>query len=440
MAFIIRCDSCSSKFKIVNSIWGKSTKCRSCGEGVIAGPSTFVEAAHSTKEPYVQHVGCPKCEILVPFVRSTCPLCDTVLPGDSIQTSPRIAVADAGIERSKHLSRVFIALICMLVAILALAIPLAAYKRNQRKNLEVQYSEQVKTIRAAITAIPQALAQLKVDQARRMWSEASDTTSHLEFSHPNQFENFSTQLNQLDKDINDAKARFETDSNRKEEDAFARNLETQLALVSKCTDEFKFPEARSNLHKVQTELNEFGEVHRTFLKAHKNQIEDTFEVINTRETTYTKKIRAGWVVFEGQLISKEELARRLAEKKEREEREKREAAERERRRQAAEEAERLRMQREAALIRGRTRIPEAYSKSKDCIRRQLKSPSSARFAGLSDQDVSIEYNPDKDNYVIVAWVEAQNAFGVLLKKNYLCVVHCIDGKTWSCDSATLLGE
>lgn len=66
--------------------------------------------------------------------------------------------------------------------------------------------------------------------------------------------------------------------------------------------------------------------------------------------------------------------------------------------------------------------------SRNFVRDKLLSPSTAEFAGLSDSRVIKKENV----WHITSYVDAKNAFGVAIRKNYSCrLIYKPDEKVWS---------
>lgn len=63
------------------------------------------------------------------------------------------------------------------------------------------------------------------------------------------------------------------------------------------------------------------------------------------------------------------------------------------------------------------RSSQAFIACQNILRDQLAS--NAKFPTL---DYSYKYYPESNQYNIHSWVEGQNAFGALLKKQYSCTV------------------
>lgn len=68
---------------------------------------------------------------------------------------------------------------------------------------------------------------------------------------------------------------------------------------------------------------------------------------------------------------------------------------------------------------------EAYSVAKEYIRQNLKSPSTAKFAPLSE---TVLFKDDAGIYNLSIEVDAQNSFGAMLRNQYYIAIGVIDGK------------
>lgn len=69
----------------------------------------------------------------------------------------------------------------------------------------------------------------------------------------------------------------------------------------------------------------------------------------------------------------------------------------------------------------------AFSYATDCVKNNLKSPSSAKFVGLLEKEESVKYIGD-DTYEIKSWVDSQNSFGAMIRSNFRCVISFKDNK------------
>lgn len=68
----------------------------------------------------------------------------------------------------------------------------------------------------------------------------------------------------------------------------------------------------------------------------------------------------------------------------------------------------------------------AYNLAIECVKQQLKSPSTAEFAGTFEkQDHVTKTGPDK--YQILSYVDAQNSFGAVTRSKWSCTITLING-------------
>lgn len=71
----------------------------------------------------------------------------------------------------------------------------------------------------------------------------------------------------------------------------------------------------------------------------------------------------------------------------------------------------------------------AYFMSQDHVKARLKSPASADFPFLDFQSVA---SNEKGVYSVRGYCDAQNAFGAMIRIDYICTMRCQNGK-WSCE-------
>jgi len=69
----------------------------------------------------------------------------------------------------------------------------------------------------------------------------------------------------------------------------------------------------------------------------------------------------------------------------------------------------------------------AYNYAEDFVKQGLKAPSTAKFPSLTEKSQSVKNNYD-GSYKIDSWVDSQNAFGVMIRKNFSCTVVFENGK------------
>lgn len=162
------------------------------------------------------------------------------------------------------------------------------------------------------------------------------------------------------------------------------------------------------------------------------RLQNEVEKLDAAEKDYENKIAKGYEQFEGRFVSPQEKSQLLVERQRQEE---------ERRRQEEEQhrAEERRLAEERQREAEELKIA-AYLMSQEFIKKPLKAPSTARFPKYSDSAVIVTFDAKDGNYTVMAWVEAQNAFGVHLRKNYMCVLYPAGGNLWRSSLATLLEE
>ena len=68
----------------------------------------------------------------------------------------------------------------------------------------------------------------------------------------------------------------------------------------------------------------------------------------------------------------------------------------------------------------------AFTMSTELVRRQLKAPSTAEFPSFGDDFVYVSTKPGCA-FRVLAWVEAQNAFGAQLRTNYAITLAYLPG-------------
>ena len=72
----------------------------------------------------------------------------------------------------------------------------------------------------------------------------------------------------------------------------------------------------------------------------------------------------------------------------------------------------------------------AYFMSRDFVERQLQSPSTADFPSYRDSGVQVTYN-DNCSHSVSAYVDAENAFGGVVRRSYLATVRFDMDSTWT---------
>lgn len=215
--------------------------------------------------------------------------------------------------------------------------------------------------------------------------------------------------------------------------ALTRKVDNAIRQAGQDVAEHEFDEARRQLADAEAFVRKSS---LAIVDAQLAKLKGELANVDAAQKDYGAKRAQGWIDFEGQFISPEEKRRILAERKRQEEERRAEEARREQERIAAEQ----RRQEEERRRRAEELKASAYVMSQEFIRRSLKAPSTARFPDYSDRAVTVTYSEKDGQYTVMAWVEAQNAFGVHLRKNYICVLWPAGGDLWKSSMAELLGE
>lgn len=65
--------------------------------------------------------------------------------------------------------------------------------------------------------------------------------------------------------------------------------------------------------------------------------------------------------------------------------------------------------------------------AEELVKQKLKSPGSAKFASVYDQQIS---DLGEGRYRITSYVDSQNSFGALIRTNYVCTVKYAGENKW----------
>ena len=63
----------------------------------------------------------------------------------------------------------------------------------------------------------------------------------------------------------------------------------------------------------------------------------------------------------------------------------------------------------------------AYNYAEGFIKQKLKSPSTAKFPGISEKDQHTTYL-GSEKYKIESWVDSQNSFGATIRTKFSCII------------------
>ena len=83
--------------------------------------------------------------------------------------------------------------------------------------------------------------------------------------------------------------------------------------------------------------------------------------------------------------------------------------------------------------RDKDNIDLARNMTKDFVKKNLRSPSTAKFPGLFELKDHITYLGDQ-RYKTVSWVDAQNGLGAVVRMNYTAIVVQTDKLSWRLES------
>lgn len=71
----------------------------------------------------------------------------------------------------------------------------------------------------------------------------------------------------------------------------------------------------------------------------------------------------------------------------------------------------------------------AYIMGEDFVKRNLKSPSTAKFPGVLSRDGHV-LKGDDNQYVINSYVDSQNSFGATIRTNFILIIQQVSEKDW----------
>lgn len=67
------------------------------------------------------------------------------------------------------------------------------------------------------------------------------------------------------------------------------------------------------------------------------------------------------------------------------------------------------------------------------VKKQLKSPGTAKFAGVTEYKYKTLHATKPWKFRITSWVDSQNSFGGVVRNPYVCTVSTKDNDTWHLD-------
>lgn len=72
-------------------------------------------------------------------------------------------------------------------------------------------------------------------------------------------------------------------------------------------------------------------------------------------------------------------------------------------------------------IQRNMQVQDAFRHAKAAVKKQLKTPSTAKFADGYDSESKYKINDD-ESVIIQSYVDAQNSFGAMIRTHYRCTV------------------
>jgi len=76
---------------------------------------------------------------------------------------------------------------------------------------------------------------------------------------------------------------------------------------------------------------------------------------------------------------------------------------------------------------------EAFAFTNYAIEKQLKAPSTARFASITDEETII-HDLGGDKFTVTSWVDSQNSFGATMRTKYQMTVERKSDGDWTIES------
>jgi len=73
--------------------------------------------------------------------------------------------------------------------------------------------------------------------------------------------------------------------------------------------------------------------------------------------------------------------------------------------------------------------PDAAVTCRFFVEEHLRAPSTAKHAPLSQTDIT-ESTVTSGSWTVRAWVDAENAFGAMIRTRYICRVQYVDDGNW----------
>jgi len=68
--------------------------------------------------------------------------------------------------------------------------------------------------------------------------------------------------------------------------------------------------------------------------------------------------------------------------------------------------------------------------TKEFVKRNLKSPSTAKFPGVLLERDHWKIQRNGNNYTVRAWVDSQNGFGAMIRSHFVIKLEQVGGDSW----------
>lgn len=397
MAIKASCPSCQQEVKLINSFWEKGYRCKGCGNVYRITRDVVIGFTPSKKEPPAKYAHCPYCTQTVLVIEGACLLCKEPI---------NMQASHTGVRRDS----IYVS-------------------SNNNHVLPIR--------KTAIESTSQSSSIPLTQGTDRYYG-----TSHSQGMSNRHLIILGCCVVTIVVGMAIGFAVLRGQRKSEQEKVALRNLTQELdLLISQSTElsnAFRFDEASNCLNLIQDRILDHMN------ESLENKYWMAVASVKQKKQEYRNLLRKGYVVFEGNLVTKEQrdalLKKREVEQREAEKRRKAEAKrqreEEDRKRELARQAEIRRQEREQQAAAEKLKRV-AYKMSHTFVQKKLKAPSAAKFPPYDSLDVSVTYDVKEGKFTVRAWVDAQNVFGVFLRTPYLCILWPSGGDYWRSDQTIL---
>lgn len=397
MAYLVACKFCGHRVKAVNTLWGKTLPCKACGQSLRVDHSAVIDLAFSKKDRPCPQAYCPSCRREVPVVGDTCPLCANALHQRDSANDPELGYLGGNEATNQEPAHV---------------LPRDGGARSlvHPTDSRASHKEQLQRrsrIFLGLTLFATVLLALVLSAI--FYKQAESKKRRSEYA------------------------------------AKVEHVERRLASATQAIGRLDYKAAREALLDAETRIGELQLAMPDEYASIAKRLQDIQEERRVKERDYDAKVAKGYVVFEGELLTALEKSQRIHERELRQAEADRLRLEEEARIRAQHEAQRRKAEAEAeakrrkeAIARASRRNREAFETSKEFVKEILKAPASARFPDYTESKVQVTFDPDTKRYTVLAWVDAQNPYGVFLRAHYVCELWPVSDRSWKAHSTMLL--